>query len=256
MLGFDIETGPEEEAVLKKRYQPFDPASVKHPGVFDPASVKYGNTKDPVKRAEKLEESQLGHMAALANYKQDVEKAAAEHWGTYVEKAALHPATGRLLAFGGATGSADAQRTIIHLAEFPNEQDFLAECWNVLKYHRAATKTGWNIHGFDVPFMILRSAILQVEVPAWVRDKKQFFDSTFIDLQKVWAFPQLYNPFGNNKLNTVATAVGIGGKLDEVDGADFHKFYFGTPEERIKALAYLDQDLVLTWGMANFLQVL
>lgn len=254
MLAWDIETGPEEESILKKRYIPFDKSSVKHPGEFDPTQVKYGNTKDAAKRAAILDENRAKHADAVKNYNHDVEKAAADHWKTFVEKAALHPLTGRLLAFGGKLGP--DKRQIFHIDEFQQERSFLIHCWDLMLHHRSASKCGWNIHGFDLPFLILRSAKFQVDVPTWIRDKRQFFDPTFVDLEKVWTFPRLHNPFGDNKLNTVAQAVGIGKKPEGVDGADFHRLYFGTAEERQQAFNYLNTDLDLTWDMAGFLQVL
>src|SRR5476651_2330269 len=71
---FDLETGPLAESELSALLPP-----------FDPADVKTGNLKDPAKIAEKIAEAE-------ANHKRD-----------FIERAALDPLTGRVLAIGVIT---------------------------------------------------------------------------------------------------------------------------------------------------------
>ena len=68
---FDVETGPLAESELSALLPP-----------FDPAEVKTGNLKDPAKIAEKLAEAE-------ANHRRD-----------FIERAALDPLTGRVIAIG------------------------------------------------------------------------------------------------------------------------------------------------------------
>ena len=68
---FDIETGPLPESELAGLLPP-----------FDPAEVKTGNIKDPEKIAAKIAEAE-------SNHKRD-----------FIEKAALDPLSGRVIAIG------------------------------------------------------------------------------------------------------------------------------------------------------------
>lgn len=68
---FDIETGPLPENELAALMPP-----------FDPSEVKTGNIKDPEKIAAKIAEAEVNH-------KRD-----------FIEKAALDPLTGRVVAIG------------------------------------------------------------------------------------------------------------------------------------------------------------
>ena len=68
---FDIETAPLPESELAALVPP-----------FDPAEVRTGNLKDPDKIAAKLAEAE-------ANHRRD-----------FIERAALDPLTGRVLAIG------------------------------------------------------------------------------------------------------------------------------------------------------------
>ena len=71
---FDLETGPLAESELSALLPP-----------FDPAEVKTGNLKDPAKIAEKIAEAE-------ANHRRD-----------FIERAALDPLTGRVVAIGVMT---------------------------------------------------------------------------------------------------------------------------------------------------------
>ena len=73
LIAFDIETGPASLEELSLMEVP-----------FDPATVKIGNLKDQVKIEEKIE-------AARKNHELD-----------FINKAALSPFTGRVIAIGWA----------------------------------------------------------------------------------------------------------------------------------------------------------
>jgi predicted PolB exonuclease-like 3'-5' exonuclease len=122
------------------------------------------------------------------------------------------------------------------------EVDILENFWG-----RMNTETefcGWNIHGFDLPFLVRRSWILGARVPAWLRNGR-YWDQVFIDLMAQYAL-------GTRdliSLNTAAKALSVGRKNG--DGAEFAKLYNGTAEEREKAVEYLRNDLVLTVRIAE-----
>lgn len=255
MLGYDIETGPETDEVLQDLYIPLDPASIPHPGEFDPASVKCGNLKDQLKIAAKIEEARASHALAVKNYAGTVADAVTNHYKAFVEKAALSGITGRILAFGHRKDVNGPSRGIGHIDEFDSEQAFVNDIWKFVGSYKSTCKVGFNTHGFDLPFLILRSYRLNVAIPPWVRDSRGYFHESFVDLATLWSFPRMHYPFPDSKLDTVARLLNVGRKTEGMCGGDFHKLYFGTPEERQQSFDYLNNDLDITWDCAVVMQV-
>ena len=128
---FDIETAPDLEAVA--RLSP----------PFDPASVKTSNIKSPLKIKEKIEREEFNYWLAIRR------------------KAALNPATARIVAIGvhhpgGAPlvlGGTEAEQLRAFWREFR-----LAPAW--------AYWSGNNGRGaFDPRFLIVRSWVNRVPIP-------------------------------------------------------------------------------------------
>jgi putative salt-induced outer membrane protein YdiY len=61
-----------------------------------------------------------------------------------------------------------------------------------------------------------------------------------------WQFGNRYEGFV--KLDQLAAFFGT--RRKNGDGADFHKKFFGTPEERVEALEYLNNDVMMTVEIA------
>lgn len=165
-------------------------------------------------------------------------------WETYVDKAALSPITGRVLAIGFASDKgakvADGDG---------DEATLLAEFWGMYKKSRAATPRprrmlGWNIHGFDLPFIIRRSWLHGVAVPATVRDANdRYWDSVFVDLMQRFSAGEWKAYTG---LGVAAKFFGVGDKPEGITGKDFGRLWLGTEEEKEQARAYLLNDLQMT----------
>lgn len=211
MLIFDIETGglpPEQIAAIV--------------GDFDPESVKYGNLKDEVKKAEKLKEAR------------------AEWEESCVNQAALSAATGEVLAIGYY--SPEKKKTTLDHGK--SEADLLVAFWKQYQKMRSANRKliGVNILNFDVPFMVRRSWICGVDVPATVRNGR-YLDGLFLDLRELWLCGQRFTDC-QSSLDHMARALGVGHKNG--NGADFAKLYRGTAVEKQAALDYLTNDLNLT----------
>jgi hypothetical protein len=98
---WDIETEPLPLPDLQRKhdekYQPPD-----HPGEFDSGSIKYGNLTAE-KRQQKLEESRLKHEALVSQYKLLCQESYRDSLESFVDRAALDPTTGRVLAIGMAS---------------------------------------------------------------------------------------------------------------------------------------------------------
>jgi hypothetical protein len=222
----DIETAPLSESELLAVMPP-----------FDPADVKTGNA-GPEKAAEKIA------------------KAQAEHQAKFIEKAALSPLTGRVLAIGyllvinGVAG----QPNVYHGPDKTDEVELLSAAWSLFlrSEQRQSKMIGHNIYGFDLPFMVRRSWLLGIAVPETIIERGRYWSPVFVDTMAVWAVG------GNHeyvKLDTLAKAFGVGGKPDGIAGADFSRLYFGTPDEREAALDYAANDLVMTYGVAQKMEI-
>lgn len=251
MLVFDIETGPLPEEDLKKVCPPFN--APPHPGLFDESSVKLGNIKDPEKRSAKIEEARAAHEAEVVAYDGKVAQAQADHFTAFCNKAALDATTGQVLAIGylsikPAGGTAVLMDTV---ADHAGEGALIAKFWEqYTKCHKAGRKmAGLNILGFDLPFLIRRSWILGVDVPATVRPGR-YFDQIFVDIRDTWLCGQHW---GNceSSLNAIAKALGLGEKNG--DGAAFAELL---KIDRDSALAYLRNDLELTASCATRMGVI
>ncbi len=257
MLIFDIETGPLPEQQLREICPPF--VAPPHPGEFDPASVKYGNLKDQAKRDAKLEECREAHAKAVADYDTNVEAARAAHFAEFIDKAALSPMTGEVVAIGYQS---DKGAAIDGVGVFPGddadeivtEAAVLENFWQrySLVQQQSRRMVGWNINGFDLNFIWMRSIKLGVEIPtsAWNFRGRWFNwdERAFFDLMLVFSCGGKFV-----KLDDACQFLGCGGKNGE--GRDFARLWHGTQEERSQAESYLLNDLAMTAAVAKRLGI-
>lgn len=232
---FDIETGPVANIhELIGEDEPLPP--------FDESSVKVGNLKDESKIRDKIEYARASHASEWADKcRKNREK--------QVEKAALSPLTGEIVAIGYGDGSG---RRVIHGA---SECDILHEFWT--HYRRAIVPTnsgklaGWFIGGFDLPFIVQRSWKLEVPVPNGVIVSGRYWNGAFIDLMDVFRLGVRDN-FG---LDDVAKFFGFAGKNGE--GKEFaDKWRSGDEESRREAVAYLTNDISMAVAVGRRIGVL
>jgi hypothetical protein len=243
----DIETGPLPDDQLAKLCPAFEPPP--HPGEFDPASVKTGNLGQ-AKAAEKIAAAAETHAQAVARYATDVEAARTAHAAKFKERAALDATTGRVVAIGLLVNGESLIIGADRQGKDRSEDDILHSWWGFWRRCVAEQRpvAGFNIHAFDLPFLVRRSWILGVPIPTSVRQGR-YWSPLLIDLMKAWALD------GRDmvSLDTLARAFGIGEKLHEADdgqavsGADFHRLW---AENRPAAIQYLGRDLDLTAALA------
>lgn len=224
-LVFDIETGaaPQEQLVdiIAKQMEDWEPPK---------------NIKDEAK----IEERRNKAIEAIVN------------------KAALSPITGRILAIGYLNpfknGGTCAIKGVSEGAHVPcdpcSETDLIAQFWNTFTSGR--TLLGWNILGFDLPFIYRRSIVLGIDVPPMLRgDANARWAPLFHDIMHLWSFG-LYGPDRYESLDTVCKACGIKGKMDGVDGSMFEQMYLrGDATTRAQAIEYCKMDLLACWGVAE-----
>ncbi|HZR17850.1 MAG TPA: ribonuclease H-like domain-containing protein [Verrucomicrobiae bacterium] len=213
-LIFDIETGPLDDLETSGMMTP-----------FDPAGVKCGNLKDPEKIAAKLAEAEAAHRHE------------------FVERAALDPLTGRVLAIGLMTQ--EAQFSVI---ADEDEARLLQDFWRSCRGDKGRLNrmVGFNSRSFDLPFLIRRSFKHRVDIPFGVR-RGRYWSDEMIDLREEW---QLGDRQARGSLDAIARHLGVGKKNGH--GEDFSRLW---REDRLKAVDYLRTDLELTLGVAQALRV-
>jgi hypothetical protein len=208
---FDIETEPDPDGER-----------------FDPARVNVGVRKDPEKIRAYIEECRV----------------------TWLEQAALSATTGKVCLIGFYSPTSD----LVGGEEFElllgQEADMLLTFWSRLsEYYRELSPVefvGFNVVGFDMPFLIRRSWRLGLSVPAWVFDGR-YIDRAFCDLLAWW---RCGNRADSISLDRFARFVGLSGK--ERTGKDFHLFLREEPEA---AKDYVRHDLVLCAQIAEKLGI-
>ena len=214
ILAWDIETKPRLDLV-------------KQFNTYDVADVKYGNAKDPVKRA-KIE---ADHEIAF--------------WQKKNDKAALDPATAEVCAIG-YQGAA----TIIDIR--PSEKEMIEAFWQTYKdidsgAREICSMVGWNIFGFDLPFLIKRSWILGISIPRGVTNGR-YYDKMFIDAKAEWNQWE-YGWQMKAGLSQVAKLLNVHQpRLHNVKGANFSKVL---ETHYDKAHAYLSDDVQELYDIAN-----
>lgn len=207
MLVFDIETAPLPDCDLKR--------------AFDGSEIKLGNLKDPEKIKEKLDNA----------------------WFEFKSKAALSASTGYVLCIGYYY--TDRDQAVIDDGENDDgdtrEAKILRGFWSMVETCRknSIEMGGVNIHDFDLPFLVRRSWILGVDVPAGVLGQGRYWHSVFVDLRKVWLCGQSPNGV-KSSFDELAAAFGTGGKPAGINGGDFAELW---ERDRPTAIAYLENDL-------------
>ena len=211
-LAFDIETGPAKNAL----------------SYFSRKDVKLGNLKDTAKIEAKLTEAE----------------------DEFLDKAALSPITGKVLAVGLTDGA------VHEVLTYESEKRLISETLERVSDQLMTQRpvVGWNIIKFDFPFLFKRAMMLGVPWPQHIWDlKKGYAHSQIIDLMRYWNMGDWKEM---TKMDTVNRFLCGFGKPSGVTGADFARLFNGTPEEREKAINYALNDVKildsLTRKMLNF----
>lgn len=217
---FDIETGPLPPDELAKMIPP-----------FDPTEVKCGNIKDADKIAAKIAEAK------------------ATHERDSIERAALDPLTGQVLAIGIMSVDAGGEtldfcNNTIEILGDKDEAKTINEFWTLIQaeFGRLYPIVGFNINGFDLPFLIRRSWKHGISIPRGLR-RGRYWGDQVIDLREEW---QCGDRMAKGSLDSIAKHFGVGAKNG--DGKQFSELW---ATDRDKAIEYLANDLRLTAKVAQ-----
>lgn len=184
---------------------------------------------------------------APSNYKDEdkIAKAIAEKESAWLERAALSPITGRVLAIGYCKDDKN-----IEILE-GDEQKIITTFWELITYHGAILQKliGFNSNSFDLPFLIRRSWKLRIKIPntlyKYIKGRVYLHENC-IDILDYWSL----DTRDSIKLSDLAKFLDAGSKSGS--GADFAKQY---AEHRDEAISYLKNDILLTYKCAYALQI-
>ncbi len=223
-IAFDIETMPRADA--KAYLEPFDPASVK-----------------------------LGRMTDKDKIAATLTKARDDHESKHLDRAALTPILGRVIAIGIMQTDDPKDFQMLFAEKEEQEKDIIEEFWDfvkesVLKPHRNTELTGWNIFGFDIPFLIKRSWKWEIKVPellfsSW--EARPYWSSSIRDGMKDFSLGVWEDRYCS--LNVASKFLGYAGKSGEVTGKNWHEYALGDDRQRMLAREYLLNDCHLARKM-------
>ncbi len=247
LFACDIETGPLPDDELLRLYE-----VPQKPGLFKAAAVDTGRATKVETINIKVAKARAAHDVMVADWDGYCDRDKAEWLDATRERAALSSLTGRVLAVGywrnDEHGSNPSRINSVDI----DEVDILNSWWNLCRENCGDRFVFHNGFGFDLPFLVRRSWILDVTVPDWVMSVRgsrvSFNQDRFLDTMITWTMGK-YQTFIS--LNDLAKALGIEGKLKGCDGADFARMWYGTAEEQVLALEYLDQDVRVTMRAAQ-----
>ena len=166
----------------------------------------------------------------------------AEHEADVMEKAALDPLLSTVCAVGVIYG--DGEMFEWNTDRNKTEAEILQWTWTHMRlcFNDMGRIVGFNTHGFDIPFLINRSWILDVPICESVLKGKWFSEYSY-DLADKW---RVGRKDGYVSLDRLSRAFGLEGKSG--NGKDFANLLdtdFG------KAIDYLRNDLTLTLKIAQ-----
>ena len=218
-LIFDVETGPNRDIMDKlfpcPVFPTWDDRMAKIPG-----SVKKDETK--LKHVETQREA---HAAKEPTWEGD-------HFEAVLEKnrCLLNPALSQVCAVGWKYNDNDTHADLGDVNEFTLLTDMATHA------RKATSIIGYNIKGFDLPYLAFRMRVHGVYIPDIMKPQGRYYSSNVIDLMELCGSSQ----HGNNyKLKHAAVAFGMPPCAEE-SGKNFWRLASSDPE---RAANYLRWDV-------------
>jgi len=204
MIFFDIETGPLTASEMNGRMPEF---------------TARANLKDEAKIKADIEEKR----------------------NKFFDNAALDPFTGRVCAIGMLKHEGDIPELIHFNGDISREKDILKRFWD----HYANTDesfVGFNIHSFDLPFMVKRSYVHNLVLPSNIfhSGNVRRWNARFIDLMDYWRLAVYAE-----RISLKNFAIHCGLKPKESKGHLFHELIAGNDNDVKEAEEYLLYDCEL-----------
>jgi hypothetical protein len=167
----------------------------------------------------------------------------ADQRAKWIKEAALRPDSGKVMAIGLMIGD----RSAVEPKTESDEKALLQWFWKTVDVIQKDDPhnfklIAWSAFRFDLPFIVKRSWLHNVLIPAWVwgRDVGRYrFSDKFVDLEERW---NLSTGDQYSSLDSCCRFFGLPVKPD-LGGLLFHELYNGNNEQRKLALEYLTHDV-------------
>ena len=204
MIFFDIETGPLSASEMNGRMPEFQARA---------------NLKDEAKIKADIEEKR----------------------NKFFDNAALDPFTGRVCAIGMLKHEGDIPELIHYKGNPKHEHSILTKFWNAY-INTDESFVGFNIHNFDLPFLVKRSYAYNMILPANIFQSGNIrrWNARFIDLMDYWRLA-VYT----ERISLKNFALHCGLKPKEAKGHLFHELIAGNDSDVKEAEEYLHYDCEL-----------
>ena len=163
-----------------------------------------------------------------------------EHQNRVTERAALNPLSAEIAVIG-IKGPARADSILL----IGSEADIIKNFFERFEAEGINQWIGFNIAAFDVPFIMRRAWALGIDLPTKrLLVKGRRLSHWCIDLVELWKACTFEKDFPS--LDRLGRFLGVGSK--EHSGANFQSLLY---ESKEAALAYVENDLELTWRLAE-----
>jgi DNA polymerase elongation subunit (family B) len=178
----------------------------------------------------------IDEPTAPANYKDEAKIAAyiADKKAELIDRAALDPDYGMIVAIGVKIDKLNIQ-TFLKGDKF-SESDLIREFWRLYASENGNC-CGYNIIGFDLPYLMRRSFDLGVKVPM-IPDLRRYQTYPTLDLMMV-----LYGWQNFKSLKFVAKRYGLHNPLPDLDGSQVKNMDADTLR------SYVESDVMLVYQL-------
>lgn len=137
------------------------------------------------------------------------------------------------------------------------EEELIKEAQKVFNQidNLGMTLCGYNIKGFDIPWLFKKMTQYEIDVPMCLNTfGKKPWEINVLDLMEVWKS----SGFEFSNMDEVAYVLGIPSpKKGEVNGSQLHSFYWeniNNPEKLKEIAIYCEKDIVTTVEISNKLK--
>jgi hypothetical protein len=189
---------------------------------------------------DKLEKL-MPEFEAPSNYKDasKIQAAIEEKKQKWIDNAALNPMLSHVAVIGYERNKDLYVKESDNRGDYQVVKDFVDICKQ--GYNGELTIIGWNIFEFDLPYLIRRAWKHKLDTSHIQLRNNRYWPEYFVDLRAIWGLGQ-YQCGGN--LGEVSEFFGGVGKTG--DGAEFSRLYYGTEEDKQKAISYALNDVGIT----------
>lgn len=179
-------------------------------------------------------------------YKMDKEDKAWEGddiFEQFAKRAALFPEFSKIvcITIGKIKGDVLKVKSFAQESEKELITDFCNTLNNIIAANKTTVLAGHAIKGFDIPFIMRRCMVNQVEPPNLIdTGTLKPWEVSSVDTLEIWKG----TGFNSASLINIAVALDIPSPKDEIEGADVYHVYYNTPNPLQTIQRYCEKDVL------------